>query len=68
MTFLELARQRRLRHGFATLGEGGKVIDAQLDVAEKGALHGPFSDGKQIAAYVKAFQAQRAGKSKTKKR
>ena len=31
MTFLELARQRRLRHGFATLGEGGKVIDAQLE-------------------------------------
>lgn len=29
-TFLELARQRRLRAGFGTLQEGGKVIDAQL--------------------------------------
>jgi len=48
--------------------EQRKSIDAQLDEAEKGALHGPFRDGKQIAAYVKAFQAQRTGKSKTKKR
>jgi AraC family transcriptional regulator of adaptative response/methylated-DNA-[protein]-cysteine methyltransferase len=31
MTFLEMARQRRLRDGFGTLAEGGKVIDAQLD-------------------------------------
>lgn len=31
MTFLELARQRRLREGFATLGQGGKVIAAQHD-------------------------------------
>ncbi|MBX3328569.1 MAG: AbrB/MazE/SpoVT family DNA-binding domain-containing protein, partial [Nitrospira sp.] len=45
-----------------------KIIDAQLDEAEKGPLHGPFSDGKQIAAYMKTFQAQRRGKSKTKTR
>ena len=31
MTFLEMARQRRLREGFATLSKGGPVIDAQLD-------------------------------------
>lgn len=30
MTFLDMARQRRLAHGFTTL-EKGKVIDAQLD-------------------------------------
>lgn len=31
MTFLEMARQRRLRDGFETLVDGGKVIDAQLE-------------------------------------
>lgn len=31
MTFLEMARQRRLRDGFETIPDGGKVIDAQLD-------------------------------------
>ena len=31
VTFLEMARQARLRDGFTTLAEGGKVIDAQLD-------------------------------------
>ncbi len=31
MTFLELARQRRLRDGFETMSNGGRVIDAQLD-------------------------------------
>ena len=30
MTFLDMARQRRLAHGFSALGQG-KVIDAQLD-------------------------------------
>lgn len=30
MTFLEVARQRRLRDGFETLSDGGPVIDAQL--------------------------------------
>jgi AraC family transcriptional regulator of adaptative response/methylated-DNA-[protein]-cysteine methyltransferase len=29
MTFLEIARQRRLREGFETLAEGGKVVTAQ---------------------------------------
>ena len=29
MTFLEMARQRRLREGFETLYDGGKVIEAQ---------------------------------------
>ena len=31
MTFLEMARQRRLRTGFETLADGGKVIAAQHD-------------------------------------
>lgn len=31
MTFLEMARQRRLREGFTTLATGGSVIEAQLD-------------------------------------
>ncbi|MCJ2184897.1 trifunctional transcriptional activator/DNA repair protein Ada/methylated-DNA--[protein]-cysteine S-methyltransferase [Novosphingobium sp. 1949] len=31
MTFLELARQRRLREGFTTLASGGAVIEAQLE-------------------------------------
>ncbi|MEO1505991.1 MAG: ATP-binding cassette domain-containing protein, partial [Pseudomonadota bacterium] len=29
MTFLEMARQRRLRDGFETIGAGGKVIEAK---------------------------------------
>ncbi|WP_039018012.1 bifunctional transcriptional activator/DNA repair enzyme AdaA [Halocynthiibacter namhaensis] len=31
MTFLEMARQRRLAAGFTTLSEGSRVIDAQLE-------------------------------------
>ncbi|MCY1128174.1 trifunctional transcriptional activator/DNA repair protein Ada/methylated-DNA--[protein]-cysteine S-methyltransferase [Frigidibacter sp. RF13] len=31
MTFLDMARQRRLRDGFVTISAGGSVIDAQLD-------------------------------------
>lgn len=31
MTFLEMARLRRLRDGFETLAEGGAVIEGQLD-------------------------------------
>ncbi len=30
-TFLDMARQRRLREGFGTLAEGGSVIEAQLE-------------------------------------
>lgn len=30
MTFLEMARQRRLQEGFSALADGGKVIDAQI--------------------------------------
>lgn len=33
MTFLEMARQRRLREGFATLAVGGKVITAQHEAS-----------------------------------
>jgi len=31
MTFLEMARLSRIRHGFERLSNGGRVIDAQLD-------------------------------------
>lgn len=31
MTFLEMARQRRLREGFETIADGGMVIEGQLD-------------------------------------
>lgn len=31
MTFLEMARMRRIREGFGTLADGGQVIDAQLE-------------------------------------
>ncbi|PTX57346.1 DNA-O6-methylguanine--protein-cysteine S-methyltransferase /transcriptional regulator Ada [Litoreibacter ponti] len=31
LTFLDMARQRRLRDGFTALSSGAKVIDAQLD-------------------------------------
>lgn len=31
MTFLEMARLERLRQGVGTLGDGGKVIEAQMD-------------------------------------
>ena len=31
MTFLEMARQRRLRDGFETLARGGAVIEGQID-------------------------------------
>ena len=31
MTFLEMARQRRLREGFTTIAQGGAVIAGQLD-------------------------------------
>ncbi|MFN9358354.1 MAG: bifunctional transcriptional activator/DNA repair enzyme AdaA, partial [Alphaproteobacteria bacterium] len=33
MTFLEMARQRRLREGFETLARGGKVITAQHEAS-----------------------------------
>ncbi|TMM52886.1 bifunctional transcriptional activator/DNA repair enzyme AdaA [Sulfitobacter sabulilitoris] len=31
MTFLDMARQRRLREGFTALSQGAKVIEAQID-------------------------------------
>lgn len=37
-----------------------RVINVQLDEAEKGPLHGPFKSGKEIAAYLKTFTAQRS--------
>ncbi len=41
-----------------------RVIDARLKAAEKTALHGPFKDGEEIAAYLKALKAQRDAKPK----
>ena len=45
MTFLEMARQRRLREGFETLAGGGKVIEAQQDASfeSPGAFRAAFS-------------------------
>ncbi len=31
MTFLEMARQRRLREGFETMADGGRVIEGQIE-------------------------------------
>src|SRR5258707_10713769 len=42
--------------------EQRRIIDARLNAAEKTPLHGPFKDGKEIAAYVKSFTAQRSTK------
>ncbi|MEX0370338.1 MAG: methylated-DNA--[protein]-cysteine S-methyltransferase, partial [Tateyamaria sp.] len=46
MTFLEMARQRRLRDGFETLAQGGKVIDGQVDAgfASASAFRAAFSN------------------------
>lgn len=45
MTFLELARQRRIREGFEILSEGGKVITAQhgASFASPGAFRAAFA-------------------------
>ena len=40
--------------------EQRRIIDARLKAAEKTPLHGPFKDGKEIAAYLKSFTAQRS--------
>lgn len=45
MTFLEMARQRRLREGFETLASGGKVITAQHDASFESALTCPGFSG-----------------------
>lgn len=37
MTFLEMARQRRLRDGFETIASGGAVIEGQLDAGFRSA-------------------------------
>ena len=38
--------------------EQRQVIDARLKGAEKTPLHGPFKNGKEIAAYLKGLKAQ----------
>ena len=45
MTFLEMARQRRLRVGFETIADGGKVIEAQIDAGfeSASAFHAAFA-------------------------
>jgi AbrB family looped-hinge helix DNA binding protein len=44
--------------------EQRRVLNARLKAAEKTPLHGPFKDGEQIAAYLKALRkAQRSAKS-----
>lgn len=39
-----------------------RIIDARLRAAKKTPLHGPFKDGKEIAAYVKPLKARRKSK------
>jgi AbrB family looped-hinge helix DNA binding protein len=46
-----------------------RAMDARLKAAEKTPLHGPFKDGKEIAAYLKTFKkAQRGAKPKLQTR
>ncbi len=46
MTFLEMARQRRLKAGFETIRDGGTVIDAQLEASfeSASAFRSAFAD------------------------
>ena len=45
-----------------------RVIDAQLDAAEKGPFHGPFKTADDMVAYVKGALKKRAATSRKSKR
>ena len=45
-----------------------RVIDAQLDAAEKGPFHGPFKTADDMAAYVKGALKKRAATIRKSKR
>jgi hypothetical protein len=49
--------------------EQRRAMDARLKAAEKTPLHGPFKDGKEIAAYLKNLKkAQRSAEPKVQMR
>ncbi|MBB5516711.1 AraC family transcriptional regulator of adaptative response/methylated-DNA-[protein]-cysteine methyltransferase [Rubricella aquisinus] len=56
MTFLDMARQTRLRHGFTAMGEGARVIDAQMEAgfASPSAFRAAF--GKLMGVAPGAFR------------
>ncbi len=55
MTFLEMARQRRLREGFTTLAKGGPVIEAQLDAGFESASAFRTAFGKLLGQSPSSF-------------
>jgi len=44
-----------------------RIIDAQLDAAEKGPFHGPFKNADDMIAYVKGELKKRAASKKSKR-
>ncbi|MQQ08574.1 methylated-DNA--[protein]-cysteine S-methyltransferase [Epibacterium sp. SM1979] len=57
MTFLEMARQRRLREGFTTLKEGAPVIAAQIDAGFDSASAFRAAFGRRIGLAPGQFRA-----------
>jgi hypothetical protein len=47
--------------------EQRRVIDAQLDEAEKGPFHGPFSTADEMIAHMKSRLRKRAAVKKSKR-
>jgi hypothetical protein len=43
------------------------MIDAQLDEAEKGLLHGPFDTADEMISHIKGEGKKRAGRRKSKR-
>lgn len=58
VTFLEMARQTRIREGFETLLVGGKVIDAQLDASFSSASAFRAAFGKLLGMSPANFQKE----------
>jgi bifunctional DNA-binding transcriptional regulator/antitoxin component of YhaV-PrlF toxin-antitoxin module len=47
--------------------EQRRIIDAQLDEAEKGPFHGPFNTADEMIAHMKSELKKRAARKKTKR-
>lgn len=58
MTFLEMARQRRLREGFECLGDGGKIITAQHQAGFESASAFRAAFAKLLGCPPQALQVQ----------
>jgi AraC family transcriptional regulator of adaptative response/methylated-DNA-[protein]-cysteine methyltransferase len=56
ITFLEMARQTRIREGFETLVVGGKVIDAQIDAGFSSSSAFRTAFGKLLGMAPSGFQ------------